>query len=254
VAWDVAGLQCQHGPTCQRGSRCAVGRRLQQVCLLSGNIFAVWARIEKASPRARDIKVARCILDGVLGGKVVGLQLPLDTIEAVTTEIQRDPASAPYGEAAQQLARVLVGRGVTPEGAKFISRYVNSAVQKPGSSDAAMKEVVRRSKDKVTQSAAALLNSLSATLEQRKELPHQIETIFGDDVRLPREERQVLRSTILEQLENDDGESSLLQCCLAIWLLLLLLPRRALLGETLLCVTCNTRRRHIFHRSERRIG
>ena len=182
------------------------------MCLLSGNIFAVWARIEAAIPRARDAKVARCSLESDFKGTVVGLQLPVETIADVRAEVLREPPSVAYGIHARALAASLVEQGITADVAKFMARYVNAVMEQPGGSDAPMQQLVRRARCKVTPSMRDNLIRLSAYPEERDEFARQIEFVFGDDVRSQRERRQLLRQEILGQLEHSHGKSSASTC------------------------------------------
>ncbi|KAK1374202.1 Protein strawberry notch like [Heracleum sosnowskyi] len=43
----VSSKQCMHGPNCKLGDYCTIGRRLQEVNVLSGLILPVWGTIEK---------------------------------------------------------------------------------------------------------------------------------------------------------------------------------------------------------------
>ncbi|KAK9915021.1 hypothetical protein WJX75_003704 [Coccomyxa subellipsoidea] len=42
---------CMHGPYCQQGADCQVGRRLTKVCMLSGSIVRVWGALESVLAR-----------------------------------------------------------------------------------------------------------------------------------------------------------------------------------------------------------
>ena len=99
-------MECQHGPECKEGAACQVGRRVQDVGFLAGNIFAVWERIEHATKRtSKAVKVARCVVSSrrascALEGAeetIVGLHVPSDSVDVICDAITQEPISACTG-------------------------------------------------------------------------------------------------------------------------------------------------------------
>ncbi|EIE19331.1 hypothetical protein COCSUDRAFT_19644, partial [Coccomyxa subellipsoidea C-169] len=53
--YEASLSACMHGPYCQQGADCQVGRRLTKVCMLSGSIVRVWGALESVLARYEGI-------------------------------------------------------------------------------------------------------------------------------------------------------------------------------------------------------
>ena len=69
---SIAATQCSHGGSCAAGPSCMVGRRVQEVHILTGRVLSAWAKVERLQ------KVVR-VANG--GRHVIGLQLPADRLK-----------------------------------------------------------------------------------------------------------------------------------------------------------------------------
>ncbi|KAJ8432514.1 hypothetical protein Cgig2_001107 [Carnegiea gigantea] len=85
--YEVSSRQCMHAPNCKVGSYCAVGRRMQEVNVVSGLILPIWKAIEKVLSKQahhshRRIRVVR-IETTTDSQRTVGLLIPNAAVEDV---------------------------------------------------------------------------------------------------------------------------------------------------------------------------
>ena len=114
--WDAAfkraERECMHGPGCKRGVSCTVGRRLQQIHIITGSVIDVWSRIG-----SKAVKVVRC--ETTDGQRIVGLQLPAEQVKQILESLTQTVAVSP-----KLLANLLGdGRFERPT-AELIMKYV----------------------------------------------------------------------------------------------------------------------------------
>lgn len=89
--YEVSSRQCMHAPNCKVGSYCAVGRRMQEVNVVSGLILPIWKAIEKVLSKQahhshRRIRVVR-IETTTDSQQTVGLLIPNAAVEDVLEDL-----------------------------------------------------------------------------------------------------------------------------------------------------------------------
>jgi len=94
-AFATALTVCSHGPRCKHGAACQVGKRVQQKCVLGGNVLDNWSRIETeilnvTGNSTVKLKIVRANSTAP-GGEVrdvVGLELPGPWADDVCSALQ----------------------------------------------------------------------------------------------------------------------------------------------------------------------
>ena len=195
---DAAVHECSHGGSCAAGSSCTVGKRIQDVHILTGNVSEAWARVVRLANRVRLGKVVRAVCPdetessktGVI--RIVGLQLPTGSVEDVLSALSKQPAAT---EQFVALELTLRQQGLSADASSLVSRLCSTLAGANHSGISIVKSICSQLTPAIVQG----INTCPDTLSSVTFLEGAFQPLLFD----LREEKRLLKEELCRQLQDD---------------------------------------------------